>query len=44
MSTLVAKIAQLKEWDVYIIEIIQSASSNCNVSCPEPPSVFCCYF
>jgi hypothetical protein len=43
MSILVAKIALLEEWDIYITEIIESTCEQLNVSCLEPPIVFCCY-
>jgi hypothetical protein len=37
MSILVAKIAQLKEWDVYITEIIESACEQPQCKLPGAP-------
>jgi hypothetical protein len=37
MSILVAKIAQLKEWDIYITEIIESACKQLQCKLPGAP-------
>jgi hypothetical protein len=41
-SILVAKIAQLKEWDIYIIEIMESPCEQLECKLPGAPSSFCC--
>jgi hypothetical protein len=40
MSILVAKIAQIEEWDVYITEIIESACGKLQCKLPGAPVCF----